>query len=638
MYVVKRSSHNPILGPNKEHHFEAFAAFNMSVIKKGSTFYGFYRAMSALDKLRSPERISTIGIGKSKDGTHFGERLQFIAPKEEWEKFGCEDPRATYFEGKYYIFYTALSTYPFEASGIKVAVAISKDLKKVDERHLVTPFNAKAMALFPERINGKITVIVSVNTDMPPAKIAIAQMDSIEEMLSQKFWEKWYIDIDKHVIDLKRSPYDHVEVGASPLKTKKGWLVLYSHIQNYFGGSNLDRIFGIEAVVLDKSDPHQILGRTRGPLLVPAEAYEILGHVPNVVFPTGAIVEKDVLSFYYGAADMTVGKAAVNLSDLVETMLPGNDREFKRAQENPIIVPANNHPWESKATFNPAVLRIGNVTHILYRTLSDDNTSFIGYASSKDGVTIDERLPEPIYVPREDFESKKNPGGNSGCEDPRLTKIGDTIYMCYTAYDGVNPPRVAITTITLKDFLAKNWKWEKPVLITPPGFDEKDACIFPEKTGGHYFIMHRVDGVICGDYFKTLDFEMETVNKCINIIGPRINSWDSSKVGIAAPPIKTKKGWLLLYHGVSKSHNTYRVGAVLLDLEDPSIVLARTSDPIFEPRELYEKSGIVNNVVFPCGLAEKNGLLYIYYGGGDTVVGVATMELNIILKALTRDL
>jgi predicted GH43/DUF377 family glycosyl hydrolase len=90
----------------------------------------------------------------------------------------------------------------------------------------------------------------------------------------------------------------------------------------------------------------------------------------------------------------------------------------------------------------------------------------------------------------------------------------------------------------------------------------------------------------------------------------------------------------LLYHGVSKSHNTYRTGCVLLDKKDPAIVLARSSDPIFEPEKQYEKIGIVNNVVFPCGMVVKNKLLYIYYGGGDRVVGVATMELDVILKAL----
>ena len=647
MFVTKRSHHNPVLVPDKDHYWESFATFNMSVVKKGKEFYGLYRAISAVDKLRSPEQISIIGIGKSKDGTHFEERAPFIEPKEEWEKYGCEDPRVTFFEGNYYIFYTALSKYPFEASGIKVAVAVSKDLTKVKERHLVTPFNAKAMTLFPNRINGKIVVIFSVNTDSPPVKTAIAELDDIEDLWNSAFWEEWYKDLDKHVINLRRSPYDHVEVGAPPIKTKAGFLVIYSHIQNYFHSQdNFDKIFGVEAVILDSKDPLKIVGYTHGPIFAPRESYELLGHVPNVVFPTGAILRNlnkqngETLYIYYGAADMTTCVAHVNLKDLLGTMHPETSSRwhFQRYPLNPIISPNKNNSWEAKATFNPAALRIKNKTHILYRTLSDDNTSFIGYASSKDGFGIDERLGEPIYSPREGFESKKIAGGNSGCEDPRLTKIGKTIYMCYTAFDGIGPPRVAITSISEKDFLDKKWKWEKPVLITPSGFDDKDTCVFPEKINDSYFFLHRVGNEICGDFLKSLDFKKETVTKCIRIIGPRINSWDSSKVGICASPLKTKSGWLLLYHGVSKSHSTYRVGAILLDLDDPTTVLARTTDPIFEPEEEYEKVGVVNNVVFPCGMTVQNGLLYIYYGGADTVTGVATMELDIVLKALTRDI
>src|SRR3989344_6187152 len=131
MYVVKRSPYNPVLVPDKDHYWEAFASFNMSVIKKGKMFFGVFRAISAPDKLRTPGQVSIIGIGASKDGMHFEERMPLITPLEEWEKYGCEDPRVTYFEGNYYIFYTALSRFPFEASGIKVAVAVSKDFKKI---------------------------------------------------------------------------------------------------------------------------------------------------------------------------------------------------------------------------------------------------------------------------------------------------------------------------------------------------------------------------------------------------------------------------------------------------------------------------------------------------------------------------
>lgn len=638
MYVVKKSEQNPILIPNKDHYWESFATFNLSPIKRGKTIYGLYRAISASDVLRNPHQISVIGIAKSKDGMNFKEANQFITPSEEWDQYGCEDPRITYFEGTYYVFYTAISKYPLGPEGIKVAVALSKDLKKIEEKHFVTPFNAKAMTLFPERINGKITVIFSAHTDSPPAKTTFAQVDKIEELWSPEFWEKWNKNIDDYTINIDRFNTDHVEIGATPIKTKHGWLLIYSHIQNYFGDNNANKIFGIEALLLDLKDPKKIIGRTRGPLLVPEESYELSGYVPNVIFPSGALLEKDILTIYYGAADTTVCSAQVNINDLIYSMQNevGDRWHFQRFSKNPIINPKPENFWESKATFNPAVIDLGGKIHILYRTLSGDNTSYIGYAMTKNGTDIIERLTDPVYIPREEFEKKKIANANSGCEDPRLTKIGKNIYVCYTAFDGIGPPRVAISSISEKDFLAQNWQWEKPVLITPAGFDDKDACLFPEKLPGGYFIIHRLGNEICGDYFKTLDFEKESIKKCIRIIGPRINSWDSAKVGVAGPPLKTKYGWLLLYHGVSKSHSTYRLGALLLDLKDPAIVLARSTDPIFEPKEDYEKNGIVNNVVFPCGMTVLNKKLYIYYGGADKVIGVATMELDIILKALVN--
>lgn len=637
MYVVKRSIHNPILIPNRDHYWEEFATFNMSPIKVGKTTYGFYRAISAVDKMNDQQQISTIGIGRSHDGVHFENREQFIVPVEEWEAHGCEDPRVTFFEGKYYIFYTALSRYPFGPEGIKVAVAVSKDLSKVDERHFVTPFNAKAMTLFPERINGKITVIFSAHTDSPPAKVSIAQFDHIEQLWDVDFWEEWIQTLDSHAVDFRRNEYDHLEVGAAPLLTKYGWLLIYSHIQNYFPGGG-DRIFGIEALLLDKNDPTKIIGRTNGPILVPEESYELSGYIGNIVFPTGALINKDTLSIYYGAADTTNCIAFVNLNDLISTMCPDKFPEFhfKRAKENPIISPKSENDWESKATFNPAAIYLKGKTHILYRTLSSDNTSFIGYASTKDGVNLEERLATPIYIPRADFEMKKISGGNSGCEDPRLTQIGKNLYICYTAYDSIGPPRVAISSISTKDFLNRKWNWSEPQLITPPGFDDKDTCLFDKKFKHGYFILHRVGNEICGDYLKTLDFTKDTVNKCIRVIGPRINSWDSAKVGITAPAIKTKYGWLLLYHGVSRSHGTYRVGAVLLDNKDPGIVLARTNDPIFEPETIYEKVGIVNNVVFPCGMVLRGDTLYIYYGGADKVVGLATIKFSTLISTLVH--
>ena len=638
MFVVKRSKHNPILEPDRNHYWEAFATFNLSPIKRGRSYYGLYRAMSAVDKLATPSQISVIGLGKSSDGAHFDiDRRQFIVPEEMWEKYGCEDPRVTYFEGKYYIFYTALAIYPFRPEGIRSAVAISDDLSKITERHLVTPFNAKAMTLFPERINGKATVILTAHTDSPPSHIAIAQADNVEDFWSPSFWEKWHAELDQHILDPRRTDGDHCEVGAAPILTSAGWLLIYSHIQNYFPSpEGFERVFGIEALLLDRDDPTKIIGRTKGPLLAPEESYELAGYVPNIVFPSGAYIENDTLFIYYGAADTTVCRAKVNLTDLLSSIDPARSSgwSFKRYSGNPILSLDPRHPWEAKGAFNPAALDLDGKVHLLYRALANDNTSTIGYATSKDGLTISERGLEPIYVPREPFEMKKIADANSGCEDPRLTKIGKTIYMCYTAFDGIGPPRVAVSEISEKNFLAGQWDWSKPILITPKDVDDKDTCLFPTKIGGKYFIFHRMGSDICGDDLASLNFEKEKINKCIMVFGPRRNSWDSAKVGISAPPIKTEKGWILLYHASSKNHHTYRVGAVLLDLKDPTIVLARSTDHIFEPVEQYEKEGIVPNVVFPCGLTVRDGLIYIYYGGADQVVGVATMKLDILLEAL----
>ncbi|MSU54919.1 MAG: hypothetical protein EXS46_00060 [Candidatus Taylorbacteria bacterium] len=640
MFVVKRSRHNPVLVPSHERFWEAFATFNLSPHKFGKGMIALYRAVSLPDSLQNPSQISIIGRAKSLDGSNFTERASFIEPKMEWERFGCEDPRVTYFEGNYYTFYTALSHFPFCAEGIKVAVAVSKDLKKVSERHLVTPFNAKAMALFPERIGGKITVILSAHTDSPPAKMAIAQVDSMDELWSEEFWEKWHAQIDTHTLDPRRNDSEHVEVGAVPIKTKHGWLLIYSHIQNYFPSSeHFDRVFGIEAVLLDLNDPRKIIGRTHGPLLFPEEPYEMSGYVANVIFPSGAIVIKNTLVIYYGAADTTVCKARVNLTDLISSMASGTSEKFKfkRYTGNPIISPNPSNSWESVATFNPAAIELNKKIRLLYRASSSDNTSSIGYAVSEDGLTISERLVDPIYVPRESFESKKIPNTNSGCEDPRLTKIGSKLYMCYTAFDGIGPARAAITSIEVKDFLARKFNWEKPFLVTPPGVDDKDTCILPRKFNNKYLIFHRIGSDICADYLDTLDFKKhEMVNKCIKVLGPRVGNWDTGKVGISAPPIETSKGWLLLYHASSKNDHVYRVGAVLLDKKDPTVLLARSTDPIFEPEEIYEKEGIVNNVVFPCGAVVRNGLVYIYYGGADRVTGVATMKLSIVLKALVN--
>ena len=648
MYIVKRSNHNPFLTPVQQEPWQGAGAFNWCPITEQSPdgqsemVHAVYRALSVPEILHDVhDHFSSIGYTSSTDGVTFQDRRQLISPEFEWERYGCEDPRICKIDGIYYIFYTALSTYPFSPEGIKVAVATTTDFKTITEKKLVTPFNAKAMTLFPERINGKITALLSVNTDQPPAKMAIAQFDDITEMTDPNFWHAWYAELDKHVLDdARRSPADHVEVGAPPLRVAGGWLIIYSHIQNYFETSeHFEKVFGIEALLVDATDPKKILARTSGPIVAPNEEYEVHGLIPNIVFPTGALLssnDKNFLEIYYGGADTVSCRAAVHLPNLLASMQPhAIDHFVSRYSKNPILKARSNVAWEAKAVFNPAALLLDDEIHLLYRAMSRDDTSYCGHAITKDGLTIVERYDQPAYIPRENFEQKSRPG-NSGCEDPRLSRIGDTIYLCYTAYDGTNPPRVAATSITAADFTHQNWSaWKKPVLISPALVDDKDACIIDEKFGEHYIFLHRVDGAICADHIESLDFKSDMLSSATPIMTPRPGMWDGLRIGICAPPIKTEQGWLLLYHGISPNHHTYRVGAALLDIEDPTKVIARSNTPLFEPMTDYEKVGQISNVVFPCGLINKNGTLYIYYGGADSVVAVATVSLQKVLQSLS---
>ncbi len=638
MFVVHRSKDNPILVPDHTRSFESYVTFNPCPIRVGDTTAILYRAQSDPESYQGNIfSLSSIGKAVSRDGIHFRKREQFIAPEMDWERYGCEDPRVTKIDGKYFIFYTALSTYPFSAQGIKVAVALSPDLKKVSEKHLVTPFNAKAMCLFPEKINGKYVALLTIHTDQPPTKIALAEFSTIEEIWSEKYWTQWLQNIDTHILPVSRSEGDQIEVGAVPIKTKYGWLLIYSHIKNYMSEH---KIFGVEALLLDIKKPKKIIGKTNGSLLSPEESYEKYGTVSNIVFPSGAMVNKDILTIYYGATDTTCACAHVQLSHLLESMIPvpKSYTGFVRLSKKPIITSrlklGQKTSWEAKAVFNPAAILIDGKISILYRAMSYDNTSVMGYAEiGSDGKTVLFRDESPVYTPRLDFEDKRVSGGNSGCEDPRLIQIKDTIYMYYTAYNGINAPSVAMTSIPVNDFKKRNWVWSKPVLVTATGVDDKDACIHPEKVRGKYFLFHRVHNMICGDFGSSPSFPERNNFRNIPIIAPRKGMWDSKKVGMSVPPIKTKKGWLLLYHGISED-GVYRVGACLLDLKDPTNVLSRTTDYIFEPKEKYEREGQVGNVVFPCGAVVKKDVVYMYYGGADSVVNVASMPLKAILEAL----
>ena len=308
--------------------------------------------------------------------------------------------------------------------------------------------------------------------------------------------------------------------------------------------------------------------------------------------------------------------------------------KFRRYEGSPIITPNSQFAWKARATYNPAVVQYEGKIHLIYRAQALDGVSVFGYASTTDGVTIQENLDQPIYVPRESFEMSTKPGWNSGCEDPRITKIGNRFYMTYTAYDGTSPPRVALTSISVSDFTSKIWNWDSPKLISPPGVDDKDACIVKKAKGDGYFAFHRLGNVIWLDDLRDLEFP-ETKYLTGGIMAQaRTDNWDNIKIGIAGPPIETDEGWILIYHAVCNPGFMYKIGAMLLDLEDPKKILGRTEKPLLEPEMDYEQQGQVPNVIFSCGAAVLGGVIYLYYGGADSVIGVATIPLDSLLGVL----
>ena len=286
--------------------------------------------------------------------------------------------------------------------------------------------------------------------------------------------------------------------------------------------------------------------------------------------------------------------------------------KLERFSENPILKPVVKNQWESGAVFNCAALYKDNSVHLLYRAIGEYDTyiSRFGYAISIDGFNF-QRHDNPVFVPEGDME-------RFGCEDPRMTEIDGKVYITYTALSerawSGSGNRVALASTS--DFRT----FERRGIILPD-MENKNAVLFPEKVQGQYVMFNR----ILPDIYIAYSHNLEEWFGHRIIMKPREGLWDCKKIGAGAPPIKTDIGWLLFYHGVNENR-IYRLGVVLFDLDDPSKLIARQEEAILEPTESWELDGDVPNVVFTCGAIEKDGAYYVYYGGADTVIGVATVD------------
>ncbi len=317
---LARYIRNPILYPDPRNYWEAGGTFNPCVINFNKKIVMLYRALSAPLQRNFGEylQVSSIGYAESKDGFNFKNKKFFFGPEYAWEGYGCEDPRIVFFEKEYYIFYTAVASWPPVPDAVKVALATTKDFKTYKKLGIVTPFNAKAMSLFPKRINGKVAAIFQYNSDRPPSKVIVTFWDEVEDMVkaTEETWKKFVSssNIGKYTVFEAIPPQKYVEVGAPPIETEEGWLMIYPDITP-------ENTFRIAACLLDYENPTKILAKTKKPLLEPMTDYEIMGNIPNVLFPSGALVKDGKLWVYYGAADKYIGIAYCNFDELMRKLI-----------------------------------------------------------------------------------------------------------------------------------------------------------------------------------------------------------------------------------------------------------------------------------------------------------------------------
>lgn len=250
--------------------------------------------------------------------------------------------------------------------------------------------------------------------------------------------------------------------------------------------------------------------------------------------------------------------------------------------------------------------------------------SHLRVARSSDGIHF-EVEPRPAMSAATEYESY-------GVEDPRITLIGDTYWINYTA---VSPHGITTGLASTKNFKS----FERHGLIFSP--PNRDVTIFPEKIGGAYVALHRPmpEGLGKPAMWIATSPDMLSWGSHRSVATARRGSWDDEKIGGGAVPFRVTTGgvdgWLAVYHGVTAATTTYSLGALLLDPDDPGKVIARSRDPILAPETPYEREGFFGGVVFTCGLLAEGDLVRIYYGAADGVMAVADLSLKEILAGMS---
>ncbi len=303
---------------------------------------------------------------------------------------------------------------------------------------------------------------------------------------------------------------------------------------------------------------------------------------------------------------------------------------LKRHPENPILKPTQ-WPYAANAVFNPGAIRLQDTGEVLLlvRVEGRRGHSHLCAARSSDGIRHWSIKATPSLRPERDVR----PEEFWGVEDPRITWIPELerYAVVYTAYSQGGP---GVALALTNDFAA----FDHYGMVMPP--EDKDAALFPRRFGDHWGMIHRPVPASGGAHmWISFSPDLRHWGSHQVLIHAREGGWwDAHKIGLSAPPIETAQGWLLLYHGVrmTPAGCLYRVGLALLDLDDPIQVIRRGDEWIFGPLEPYERVGDVADVVFPCGtvLGDDGDTLYVYYGGADTCVCLATASIKELLEWL----
>lgn len=325
--------------------------------------------------------------------------------------------------------------------------------------------------------------------------------------------------------------------------------------------------------------------------------------------------------------------------------------KLTRYEGNPILQPREGSWWEGAVTANPGAWYDEGAGEVLmlYRASAADviHKVYLGLAISRDGYHFERASDEPVAAPTDGFDG--------GCvEDPRIVKFGKWYFVTYasrpfpagqywlkTPHEQWKPPYATPDfPVSLRENLSSTGlllsqdlrKFIRAGRITDTALDDRDAILFPEKIGGKFVLLHRPMSWVGPRYgTRTPAIWISFADDVMKWPESRLlikarYPWEK-KIGGSTPPVRTAAGWLVVYHAVGADLN-YRLGAMLLDLKDPTVVLHRSPEWLIQPEAEYELKGYYQGCIFPCGNVVIGGTLFVYYGAADKYVGLATCGLR----------